>query len=226
MNRFLFCLVAFLTLLSFPVWAKEPDLSGVWTVSSMTVFENGSSQKIELELFGEKLNTRFEVKRTKTGYSAVPIQVDNSKGSKTFNLKIEESGKNFIGEYMDGSSKMKALLQVTPAEVRAVANPKTPNTVPLNFETPTDKNDVRIDLTFKRAEAEVVVWFKGPQGATVSLGDWSETLKDASLGVRTQNLPTDRETPFDVSMQVTIDGQEKKDRIRIWAVGGTEPTAD
>lgn len=155
MNRVSFCLVVLLTLFSSPAWAEEPDLSGVWTLTSMTVFEGGTSQKMDLELFGEKLDARFEVKRMKAGYSAAPIQVDDSKGSKTFNLKIEESGKNFIGEYTDGSSKMKALLQVTPAEVRAVVNPQVPHTAPLNFETPTDKTEVRIDLTFRRSEAEV-----------------------------------------------------------------------
>lgn len=72
----------------------------------------------------------------------------------------------------------------------------------------------------------MIVWVKGPQGATVSLGDWSETLKDVPLGIRTQDLPTDRETPFDVSLQISVDGQTTRDRIRIWTVGGTEPTAD
>lgn len=238
MNRVSFCLVVLLTLFSPPAWAEEPDLSGVWTLTSMTVFEGGTSQKMDLELFGEKLDARFEVKRTKAGYSAVPIQVSGTKGCESINLKIEKSGKNFIGEISsasprkplpDSSNKMKALLnssnikallQISPAEVRAVFNPESPMTAPLNFETPTDKKEVRIDLTFRRAEAEVIVWVKGPPGATVSLGDWSEALKDTPLGIRTQDLPTDRETPFDVSLQISVDGQTTRDRIRIWAVGG------
>lgn len=226
MNRVQFCLAAMLTLVSFPLSAKEPDLSGTWTLSSMTVFENGISQKMDLELFGKKLNAGFQAKRSKAGYSVVPIQVEDNKVAKSFDLKIKESGKNFIGEYIDGETKFAALVHITPAELRAIVNPKSPNSAPQNFETPTDKSEVRIDLTFKRSQAVVVVWVKGPQGADVSIGDWSETLKDVPLGVITESLPTERETPFDVSLQVSAGGQTTKDRIRVWAAGGTEPEAD
>jgi hypothetical protein len=141
-------------------------------------------------------------------------------------LNIQRSGKNVIGECIYGSKKIKVLLHITPAEIRAFADPRHPDTAPSSFEIPTDKSEVRIDLIFRRAKAEAIVWVKGPRGATVSIGDWSETLKDVPLGIRTEELPTDRETPFDVVLQVSIDGQTTKDRIRVWAVGGSEPTAN
>lgn len=204
---------------------KEPDLSGIWTLSSMTVFENGMSQNTELAIFGEKLNAQFDVNRSKTGYSVVPIQV-GSEASRTFDMKINASGKNFIAEVVYGSKKMKAIVHFTPAELRAVVNPKSPDTAPPNFETPTGKSEVRIDLKFVRPKAESIVWVKGPKGATASIGDWSEMLEDAAMGIRTEILPTDRETPFDVVVEISADGQTTRDRIRVWAVGGTESKAD
>jgi hypothetical protein len=217
-----------LALITSPLVAEEPDFTGTWAWSAMTVTADGKSEKVELDFLGGKLDARFEVTRSRAGYQVVPIRVDG-KASEKFELKITRSGKNFISEYTNETTRMTGLLQVEAAEVRVIFDPKNLALAPANFEVPSDDTATRIELTFKRvrnARAESIVWVKGPRGATVSIGDWSDTLKDAPLGIRTELLPTDRETPFDVVLQISSDGKMTKDRIRVWAIGGTEPTAD